>query len=98
MKEMERRASLRNGRSGYSHLRMARSESRGFRGHAQGRSDRSARPGSESAQGHSEPPMDGHGAGLQDARVATVPDFSSFPLSCPWLPEKGSQGKGIRAP
>jgi len=42
--------------------------------------------------------MDGHGAGLQDARALIALKFPSFPLSCPWLPEKGSQGKGIRAP
>src|SRR5690349_4767063 len=56
--------------------------------------DRLAISGLERAEGHSKPPMDGHGAGLQDARLATVPTNPSLPLSCPWLPEKGSQRKG----
>ncbi|SJM28861.1 hypothetical protein BQ8482_110791 [Mesorhizobium delmotii] len=85
------------GRSETLNLRKAFSESRGFRGHAQGQSDRLARPGFEIAQGHSKPPMDGHGAGLQDARPAPRRIYPSFPLSCPWLPEKRSQGKGALA-
>jgi len=31
-------------------------------------------------------------------RLARAEIYPSFPLSCPWLPEKGSQGKGVRAP
>jgi len=50
------------------------------------------------AEGRSELPVDGHGAGLQDARSAVAPNLSSFPLSCPWLPEKGSLEGGNREP